>query len=205
MRTSTRRFISIIIATGLTAGAIFVYGLLIVPTIDDINIMRSELAQKENLYTIQREAVDKIKNLFAGRQVPPLQETFNLALPVEDPQIASIVSQINGIAIINSVDINQLATQIGSVQQPPRDVPFTSGVGTVKVTFEVKGSYDSLKKFLEGIETNIRLIDVTQLNIDESAQGSNILNAKFTVDAYYQARTQQASSGSGVTATQLSK
>jgi len=83
--------------------------------------------------------------------------------------------------------------------------PLAVGYGIVKVSFDIKGSYESIKEFLSGIETNLRIMDITQLTIGGESGSSNTMNVKVTLDAYYQNRTAQSQSGNANDVTTLQK
>ncbi len=55
----------------------------------------------------------------------------------------------------------------------------------VQITFALGGGYNEIKTYLEAIETNVRIMDVQRLGVQNGVEGG-ALNYNIVVNAYYQ-------------------
>ncbi len=187
MRSASRRFLSIVLSMVFIAAGLVVYTLLLAPAFEELNSMRGELESKTQLYNDQRQAVERVKALLAQFQENVrLQDTLNSILPVEDPRQSSLLEQINGLAILNSVVLEKIAIQLPALEPAPQKAALAARKGRVRADFSAVGSYESLKNFIAALETNVRLMDLVSFGVEGVGVDQNLFRAAFTVDAYYQ-------------------
>jgi hypothetical protein len=126
-----------------------------------------------------------------------------MALPV-GPDVSGALAQIYGIATNANVTIQgaEISTQaVQAVAAPATTVGAAAATGSIvkptgTVSFQVTGSasYESFKSFLQELETNIRIFDVTAISLQPAAiaatktQTANMdmFNYTITVVTYYQ-------------------
>ena len=82
-------------------------------------------------------------------------------------------------AVMESLNINLLP--LGAVSQSKVIKP----PAVVQVSFTLKGSYASIKEYIEALETNVRIMDVKTLAVQGGTEGE-VLTYNVVVDAYYQ-------------------
>ena len=58
-------------------------------------------------------------------------------------------------------------------------------VGTVRITIDLEGAYESIKLYLDSIETNVRIMDVQMFEVEGDTE-SEVLKYTIEIDAYYQ-------------------
>jgi Tfp pilus assembly protein PilO len=131
------------------------------------------------------DTVNRAQKLFEEYGgISNLQDTLSKALPVEE-DVPSIINQLQGIAnargvVIDSLDLNLLP--VSSKEQSDA----LRAVGKVEIDMTVLGKYDGIKQYLDGLETNVRIMDVKDLTIDGGAGDTDILKYEIVITAYYQ-------------------
>jgi len=185
MKPSTKRVLSIALAGLFLIGAIFVYSRLITQEFGAIDEKRGSVAAKEELFNNQKTAVDQVKNVITQSQgMESIRGTVSLALP-EGTDTTGILHQLNAIANINQVTFNSLTIETPLVQKQ-KDF-LIKELGIVRVQMAVFGSYESLKNFVKGVETNVRVANIENLEIRPLSVGGGELYAlNMKVEFFYQ-------------------
>lgn len=184
MKSSTKRMLSILSAISFLIGAVFIYSYLIKPAYDEILNLRTKkliLFQTFNNYASLNK---KFKNLFAEYQnLGDLNKKLAMILPSKF-DAAYVSGQISGLAeqnglILQTLNIKQIAIK-------PAEIKLAKGLGVLKIDAKLVGSYENFKAFLNGIETNIMISDITDFRIESQINAQNLI---FTVsiNSYYQA------------------
>ena len=189
MRSTSKRFISILVSALMFIAAIFVYNNLVSPAYLEIKDLRAELLGSSKLVEDQRSAINQVQNLLKEYQsILSVESTIGMMLPLSQ-DAASNLNQIAGLAAINnlkleSLSVNKMANRSSNKQD------LVKGIGILRFTFQLSGSYENFKSFLRAVETNIVLMDLVDLKI-ESTQGTKLggsggLSFSANIDAYYQ-------------------
>ncbi len=192
MKASSKRISSILASGVLFIMAVVVYALFVRPEYDNIQRLRSEVASRSQAVEQQKEIVKQIQRLLQEYQgVARLQETLSLALPQESG-VAEALNQLNGAAQISGLTIQSAGVQSLAIRPSSAPIKSAKGIGTLRFNTKISGDYDQIKRFLQMLETNIRLMDVKSLKIESSADPAQKLAQKYlyniTVDAYYQVK-----------------
>lgn len=171
---------------GLLIGAVVVYSNFVVPIYSDIQILKDKRLANENLLSDQKDAINAVNKLLGQYQsLTDIQNSIAMVLPSRE-DVPSVVQQIQGIAGLNSMAITGLSLQYPPIKAVPKD-SLVKPVSIVRITVKFTGDYRNLKAYLEGLETNIRLMDVNSLSIDGGGiAGKTVLNYSLILDAYYQ-------------------
>lgn len=184
MKPAAKRLIGVFGSLGLFIGALTVFSVLILPVLDTIQELRGEKAALSELYDQERKTVETVRGIFEQfGGVSNLQDTLSLALPTQE-DIPSIVNQINGIAKTSGIIINAIDLKLLPINASSQDDAFRP-VGTVRVTLGLEGAYESIKLYLDSIETNVRIMDVQMLEVEGGTE-SDVLKYTIEIDAYYQ-------------------
>ena len=124
------------------------------------------------------------------------------------PNVAAALAQIYGIAQNNGVSVENFTIAPPSIQLPQTgqeqayaagETSFSLGqvtkpLGTLSFQFKASGNYESFKNFLSQIETNIRIFDIKDFDLqpiaDTNSPGTGTPADLFTynvsVVTYYQ-------------------
>lgn len=189
MKASAKRALSLLLSGALTVAALVVFGTLVRPEYELVLQLRNELASQTNLLLETESDIGRVQSLRAEYQNRErIITSLNNSLPDQE-LIASLVSQINAISQSSGMLIGSLGISYLPVRPPAVQLSFARGIGTLRLELSSVGSYSSLKRFLQLLETNIRVMDVNALAIDVAASPTqDVYNYSVTVDTYYQGR-----------------
>ena len=172
---------SILIAVGL-----FFFWIWILPSYDAISLIGPIIESKE-LKLVSKEAIlgrlEDLSQKYDQRQEDIKRLGFIVPLDKDQPVIVSALEDI-------SSKTGMLLLKIGL---SPRDennsnlgLEIPAGLGSILVTLELDGTYLSFTNFLDQVEKNIRLMDVTSFDVSSlSDPNSKLLSFKITIDTYY--------------------
>lgn len=187
MKSSNKRFLSLLASLLLLVAAIFVYSLLVAPAYQEINKLRGDLASKADALEAQQEISKQTKTLLDQYQsdLAGLQNTISLAMPI-GIDYQSLVNQINGLTknfnlLLVSLDFNLLPI----AGQSATGVVKNTAPAIVQLKLQLKGQYQPFKDFLRALETNIRIIDLANLTIVPDEKGQNF-SYNVVANTYYQ-------------------
>lgn len=171
--------------------AIVGYSLFVVPAFDQAKALREEIEAKTRLYEEQKAAFERVEVLLAQfEENARLKETLNSILPVGDAMPDLLTAQISGLTALTGLTLETLSTRPGAIEPPSVDIPLAGGIGKISLEFAASGNYESLKNFLSALETNIRIMDVSNLEA-EAIAGQNLFRLNFAANAYYQTKSAQ--------------
>lgn len=190
MKPSTKRVLSIAFAAVFFIAALVVYGSFIRPEMATLDGIRGEVASKQQMYDVQKNAVSQVQNLIAKFQnSAALQKTVSLIIP-DNPNVTDALNQINAIAQNNQIQIISLSVKPSNLESGAQAL--VKRIGVLSVAMNVTGTYEGLKGFLQAVETNVRLANVQGFQLSPpqklAAQqaGGDLYALKLNVDIYYQ-------------------
>lgn len=209
MKQETKRLSSLIIAALILAAALVVYFEFIVPAYTNLEAIKGQEESEATLYANETQIVNQGKSLLAAYQSDASSsQSVAMALPVGQ-DVSGALAQIYGIAANTGITIQQTGISVQAVQAiTPQGTAAGSQIanaaaagsvikptGTVSFQIGGSGSYESFKNFLQGLETNIRIFDVTAVSLQPDAilatktQAANqdMFTYTMTVVTYYQA------------------
>jgi len=187
MRASTKRTLSFLISLTLLLGAVTVYGLLIVPEFSEIQRLRGSIATESKVLEDQKVIIDKIKSLIEKYQGGQnLQTALSATLPTA-VNIPEAISTINGLASLNKIVLSSAQVEILPLRTYPGAPDYVKSLGTARVSFQVKGTYEGLKIFVSQLETNVRIMDVKEASLLANPDARSLTNElNVVVHTYYQ-------------------
>jgi len=192
MKYLTKRFISILLAFSFFATALVLYANFISPTYDRIKVEQGKLAvaretnaEYTDIFTRLRQASSAVQ------QSSELQGRVSMALPVSANMPASM-NQLSVIAVANGLTIASLdiasAPVISTAGTPFAGSSLIKGVGVLKNSIRLAGTYEQLRSFLQGVETSVRIASISSVKIDRVANPTapGVMNITVEVETYYQ-------------------
>jgi Tfp pilus assembly protein PilO len=209
MKPETKRLSSIIIAALILAGAVVIYFEFIVPSYSTLEAAKGQEESEKTLYANETQIVSEGKSLLATYQGDASSsQSVAMALPVGQ-DVSGALAQIYGIGANAGVTIQTTGISVQAVKMAASgsasagsQIASAAAAGSVikptgSVSFQItgSGSYEAFKKFLQGIETNIRIFDVTTISLESAAIAASktqaadpdMFNYNLTVVTYYQA------------------
>lgn len=191
MRVSTKRILAVGVSFVLFIGALMVYLNLIRGTMESVNESRAAIASKTSLLKNQQQIVTQVQNLMQQFQnVGQLRSTISLAMPNGQDNIGAL-RQIEAIArssnvLLTSVDFKASLARPARGASASSTQNLTKRLGILKVTLNVAGSYESLKRYLSQLETSVRLANVDSVKLAPAATPDQSSKMTITVNMYYQ-------------------
>jgi hypothetical protein len=203
MRQETKRLSGIIIAALILVGALVVYFEFIVPAYTNLEVVKGQEESEATLYSNEQQIASQVKGLLATYKNDTVSnQSVAMALPV-GPDVSGALAQIYGIAANTGVAVQGTGVSIQAVQAvTPQAIASAAAAGSIVkptgiVSFQVvgSGSYEAFKNFLKGLETNIRIFDVTAISLQPApvsgtktqAANQDMFNYTITVVTHYQA------------------
>jgi len=186
MRASTKRILTIGFACLFLLAALLVYGNLVRPALDEVDVLRSEIYSKQNLFNDQREAINQAKDLINKfKSVARLQETLSLAMPGSE-NTTQAFNQMQAIAAMGNVTIQSLKATILPLTESREKI--AQKLGTVQFNIKILGAYDSMKQFVRSLETNVRVANIEAFILIPAAtpERPDSYTVDLTVDMFYQ-------------------
>ncbi len=197
MKQSTKRLASAFLGLLLFVGAFWVYLQLIQPAYANLNRLRGELVSRKQLAAEEKAVIERVRDLVATYDSSAAaQEALAAAFPLE-PNIAEAVGQLNGLLltsalapqafVIDKMDENALTSVARTARRSATSTLSVAPIGRVSFKVRTAGTYEDVKRFLHDLETNTRIMDVTNVSLRPAQQVTqNLYVLEFTVVAYYQ-------------------
>lgn len=183
MKASTKRMLSILSAILFLIGAIFVYSSLIKPAYDGILNLRAKESSLSQTFNSYNSLNKKFQNLFAEYQnLSDLGNQLSMILPLKF-DTAYVSGQISGLATKNNLTLQTL--NIKQLAIKPSEIKFAKGLGVLKIDAKIIGSYEKIKNFLNELENNIMIADITDFKIENQSGGQDLMFT-ISINAYYQ-------------------
>ena len=191
MKTSSRRILFVILSLLLIIAAAMVYSSFISHAYDDVVNLRGQIASQNEVSQKFQITFGQVQKLLADLQTAPdVKKTVSLILPTQR-DVGYLVGQVTGLAEANGLTVSLLSTQILPVQ--PAQTQVVNSIGKMQADVQVAGSYAGFKSFLRQVQSNILLLDVSDIKI-ESTPGTvtagktnpTTLNYTLSIVSYYQ-------------------
>ncbi len=160
---------------------------------------QAALKTTQQLVTQVQAALSAYQSQASGAQ------SVNLAMPI-GADSSEALAQIYGLAAntgisVQSVGVSFNAPQAQATVQTAAGsgstvslASLTKSKGSISFDISAVGSYESMKTFLQGLESNVRLFDVTSLSVRPASSLTNptgmttqdLFLYNITADTYYQ-------------------
>ncbi|MEX2054027.1 MAG: type 4a pilus biogenesis protein PilO [Candidatus Colwellbacteria bacterium] len=185
MKPAAQRLLGILTGMILIIASLAVYSALLVPKYKEVQNLRGERSALTGLLAQEQESVDAVQRLIRQySSIADLRDSLAITLPNEE-KTASIVNQFQGIASSNGILMDSLS--IRPLAIAPRVNDFVvEPVGTLRVSMQLIGDYQALKAYLAALETNVRIMDVKSIRIENAGRSSGPYNYQVEVDTYHQ-------------------
>ena len=161
----------------IAVGAIM-FWMLTLPAYDQVMNLRSALADRNSILDNRTAIINNIKTLtkqYADRSAD-IQRFSNL-VPA-DKGTAELVSTIEAMA--NQSGITLTGLSLAGSQNPTQNAYVPQ-----PIDMSLTGTYPSFRTFLSLLETNLRIMDVISMNINQTTVNSSNLGFQIKANAYY--------------------
>ena len=187
MKQSSKRTLSLL-ASGLFALlAVIVYFDFVKPEYPNFATLKGQVASEQDFLTAETKGIAQAKNIISeyGDQ-NVIQQTVNLAMP-SNQDIAGALAQVYGISQNNGVAIQSINIAPPSIQANSSQGSIIKPIGTYQIQINGVASYENLKNFISGIETNVRVFDIKNLALQPAPGNSrDLFSFNLTIATYFQ-------------------
>lgn len=176
-----------VLGTVILVLAIFVYFNLAQPEFDSVQQVRSEYLGRQQTLDTQEKAVRQVRGLIDKSKLDQGSDSnINFVLPT-DPDVANAVAQVSGIADQCNLKLQLIGVNLLALEPATGDA-VAQPLGTLIVQGRLTGDYAGIKRFFQGVETNIRLMDVRAISLQSASvkPEDDIYNLEFNIAAHYQ-------------------
>lgn len=143
-----------------------------------VGVLKAAIAERDSIITERDEImknVDALYTQYDGRRQDI--ERFSFVVP-DGGGVAEIISALDAIATRTGMQMTGVSVQGSSIGGEKQ----TSGALTIPV--QLLGSYISFAAFLEGVEQNLRLLDVVSISISSDPTNPQLLRFDLQMTAY---------------------
>jgi Tfp pilus assembly protein PilO len=185
MKESGKRLLSLMAAVVLLLLSLYIFGSFVKPAFSEISELRAELLASKNYLKAQEEAKASFNNLFTDyKNASSIQNLLALALPNKEG-VADAVYQIQALAGINNITLMNIEVEEGQAEAILAN-SLIREVGKMKINLRASGNYFNFKSFISGVENNIKLMDVTNMEADSTKEAGGNLTYNMVIETYYQ-------------------
>jgi len=179
MTETTKQNLSILFITLLVAGTIFLLARFIKPSFDETKELSLKIEETRGSIILLQEYKAKSESLIQsylnlGDEV----DNINLALP-DNAQTAQVLATLDMISKNSGISLSSLV-----FREITKD-----GQNYLEIKTRFSATYGDFKKWIEEIEKELRIIDITQSNIKTniSSKGkvSDVLEYNITLVTYF--------------------
>lgn len=149
--------------------------------ISDIRLDLRRLGEMRSDLRLLSEKRDALRQAYAGIPASDREKLDEVAPAV--PATSEAIVAFETMAQRAGVSLDSLSFT-GSRSKPGGavDESQVKGFGAIPLSFAIRGSYESVGRFLTHLERSQRLVDVTAMNFSSSP---GILSVAFTAQMYY--------------------
>lgn len=192
MKQTSKRLISIIGSLVLVIVALIAFFQIIQPEYSSVAQLKGKVAAENDMLQTETQLVASVQTIINQyQQQAGSAQTVVMALP-NGEDISGALAQVYGLAQNNGIALQNLQISPPSLQlsATASGGDTTTGLATEPLgTFSLQaggtGSYQNFVNFLMGLETNVRIFDVTAVSI-APASTAGLLNFSLTISTYYQ-------------------
>jgi Tfp pilus assembly protein PilO len=202
MKITTKLFSSTLLSLLLLVVAAIAFFELVQPEYATLMVLKGKEASEQQFLANEQKLVTQAQSLLSSYQSQsPSAQAVNLAMPIGQNS-AQAIAQLYGLATNSGLVIQSIGVSLQSAPQNSASTAASSASSLVtpkgSITFQVvsSGSYESLKTFLQGLESNVRIFDVTGISIRpmtsvttsgvSQVSVQDFYNYTITAVAYYQ-------------------
>lgn len=140
--------------------------------------LKNELAKYQNIANSSNQIVAARNDLIAKKNkiTDTDQARLSKLLPSNIDNIRLII-EINKIAQKRNLVLKNIS--VGDVKTSNSIGQDTSAYGVLSMKFSVNSSYDNFLNFLSDLETNLRLLDITDISFNSTDTGFYDFNVSF--------------------------
>src|SRR3989344_145963 len=163
------------LGTTLVGLAIIIFWVFILPVWDRISLLNEAIHEREAMLSSTREMLKKIEELNVQYQERSSDVVRISSVVPNAKSSAELVSTVEAISQQTGLQLTEITTSGSGDQQEE--------LQTIFIELGLAGNYPSLTAFLELLEKNLRLADVSEINIAQASVLGGQVSLNFRVKA----------------------
>jgi hypothetical protein len=169
MKQTTKRLVSTLFALLLLVIAAIAFFELVQPEYTNLMALKGQAVGEKQLLVNEQKIVAQVQSVLSTYQSQSSgTQAVNLAMPI-GANNAEALAQLYGLATNSSLAVQSVGISLQNAPQSSGNASSSAALIKPKssITFQLaaNGSYEALKTFLQGLENNVRVFDVTGLSI----------------------------------------
>ncbi len=187
MKNTSKRIMFIVLSLVFLLASVWVYSSLIRSSYQGASDLRVKYENQKDVLDKYQSTITKVKKLFDElNNSSEIKNQVSLVLPKEK-DVAYLVAQINGLAKLNSLNVESISTSIAPLQ--PSKSKIVRSIGQMKADVKMSGSYGGFKAFIDQMQNNVLILDIADIKIDSPAKTEQqLLNYTLSIRSYYQSQ-----------------
>ncbi len=187
MKFLTQRFLFILLSLVFVMAAFFVYSNFVKPEYAAVSELRAQTFSQMDTLTRYQASFRKLQNMLNGQNVTQVRESVSRILPAS-ADIGYLSSQLVGFARLNRITIGSISNSLEPIESSSSKI--IKSVGVIKTELKVSGAYADVRTYVQQLENNLLLMDISGLQVEQKEGGKDTQNQlvyTITIRSYYQA------------------
>ena len=166
-----------LISSIITVSSILIFFLLVLPTFDQTRMLRSSIGERIDIINEIQEISNRINGL--NREIESRRQEIDKLdqLLPKDKKVPELLSNMESIVSASGMTLSEINLS---------DVAGVGSARKINATLKLSGSFTSFANFLDLLEKNLRLIDVSTLDVAaQLSEGTKTINYDVRFEINY--------------------
>lgn len=193
MKYTAKRNISLTLSLVFLILALVVIFVWTWPAFKEVGDLNKKINEEKSQYDTQYQAVQIAKSIIEQyKSLISVSQTISLSIP-RGAEIQNLLAQLETITTqsglsLQSINFENVGVPTSSSKKSAQNI--VQGYKTLRLTLGLTGNYESLKTWLNAVESDIRLMDIVNVafagSTSESQKNSGLFNFRVILNVYYQ-------------------
>lgn len=193
MKYTARRNISLALSFVFLVLALIVIFVWAWPAFQEVGVLNKKINEEKSQYDTQYKAVQIAKSIIDQyKSLISVSQTISLSIP-RGAEIQNLLAQLDNITTQSGLSLQSVNFEnVGVLTSPSKQGAqnIIQSYKTLRLTLGLTGNYESLKTWLNAVESDIRLMDIINIAFagltSDSQKNSGLFNFKVMLNVYYQ-------------------
>lgn len=193
MKYTARRNISLALSFVFLVLALIVIFVWAWPAFQEVGVLNKKINEEKSQYDTQYKAVQIAKSIIDQyKSLISVSQTISLSIP-RGAEIQNLLAQLDNITTQSGLSLQSVNFEnVGVLTSPSKQSAqnIIQSYKTLRLTLGLTGNYESLKTWLNAVESDIRLMDIINIAFagltSDSQKNSGLFNFKVMLNVYYQ-------------------
>ncbi|HOX21400.1 MAG TPA: type 4a pilus biogenesis protein PilO [Candidatus Paceibacterota bacterium] len=193
MKYTAKRNISLTLSLVVLILALVVIFVWTWPAFKEVGDLNKKINEEKSQYDTQYQAVQIAKSIIDQyKSLISVSQTISLSIP-RGAEIQNLLAQLETITTqsglsLQSINFENVGVSTPSSKKSAQNI--VQSYKTLRLTLGLTGNYESLKTWLNAVESDIRLMDIVNIafagSTTDSQKNSGLFNFRVILNVYYQ-------------------